>query len=137
MKKLLLLAFFLLPILTFSQEKTSSGDQIIQKYLLNIQAIDNLKSKITTIENRISTLNPADSLENITIIYAKQRVLDFEELIIQKEKISTSIVYFVFEDIESSKRPIIVLNQSEFDMLPESKKAIIISNPTKFEIKQP
>jgi hypothetical protein len=137
MKKLLLLAFFLLPILTFSQEKTSAGDQIIQKYLLNIQAIDNLKSKITTIENRISTLNPADSLENITILYAKQRVLDFEELIIQKEKISTSIVYFVFEDIESSKRPIIVLNQSEFDMLPESKKAIIISNPTKFEIKQP
>ena len=135
MKKLLLLAFFLLPILTFSQEKTSSGDQIIQKYLLNIQAIDNLKSKITTIENRISTLNPADSLENITILYAKQRV--FQELIIQKEKISTSIVYFVFEDIESSKRPIIVLNQSEFDMLPESKKAIIISNPTKFEIKQP
>jgi hypothetical protein len=137
MKKLLLLAFFLLPILTFSQEKTSSGDQIIQKYLLNIQAIENLKSKITTIENRISTLNPADSLENITILYAKQRVLDFEELIIQKEKISTSIVYFVFEDIESSKRPIIVLNQSEFDMLPESKKAIIMSNPTKFEIKQP
>ena len=137
MKKLLLLVFFLLPILTFSQEKTSSGEQIIQKYLLNIQAIDNLKSKISTIENRISTLNPADSLENITILYAKQRALDFEELIIQKEKISTSIVYFVFEDIDSPKRPIIVLNQSEYEMLPESKKSIIVNNPSKFEIKQP
>lgn len=123
-------------MLTFSQEKTISSEQIIEKYLLNLQAIDNLKGKITIIENRISTLNPSDSLENITILNAKQRVLDFEKQIIQKEKISTSIAYFIFEDIDSPKRPIIVLNQGEFEMLPESKKVIIQNNPTKFEIKQ-
>jgi hypothetical protein len=123
-------------MLTFSQEKTISGEQIIENYLLNLQAIDNLKGKITIIENRISTLNPSDSLENITILNAKQRVLDFEKQIIQKEKISTSIAYFIFEDIDSPKRPIIVLNQGEFEMLPESKKEIIQNNPTKFEIKQ-
>ncbi|MEN9440684.1 MAG: hypothetical protein RLZ33_760 [Bacteroidota bacterium] len=136
MNKLFLLVFFILPMLTFSQEKTISGEQIIENYLLNLQAIDNLKGKITIIENRISTLNPSDSLENITILNAKQRVLDFEKQIIQKEKISTSIAYFIFEDIDSPKRPIIVLNQGEFEMLPESKKEIIQNNPTKFEIKQ-
>ena len=51
-------------MLTFSQEKTISGEQIIENYLLNLQAIDNLKGKITIIENRISTLNPSMCFSN-------------------------------------------------------------------------
>lgn len=109
---------------------------MVEKYLLNLQAIDNLNNKIFIIENRISSLNPNDSLENITILSAKQRVLDLKGQIVQKEKIVSSTSYFIFDDLNSSNRPIIELTKDEFELLPDSKKAIVRENPNKFLIKQ-
>ena len=136
MNKFLLFVFFIFPFLSFSQEKKIISEQMVEKYLLNLQAIDNLNNKIFIIENRISSLNPNDSLENITILSAKQRVLDLKGQIVQKEKIVSSTSYFIFDDLNSSNRPIIELTKEEFELLPDSKKAIVRENPNKFLIKQ-
>lgn len=136
MNKFLLFVFFIFPFLSFSQEKIITGEQMVEKYLLNLQEIDNLNDKIFIIENRISSLNPNDSLENITILSAKQRVLDLKGQIVQKEKIVSSTSHFIFDDLNSLKRPIIELTKEEFELLPDSKKAIVRENPNKFLIKQ-
>jgi len=136
MNKFLLFVFFIFPFLSFSHEKKIISEQMVEKYLLNLQASDNLNNKIFIIENRISSLNPNDSLENITILSAKQRVLDLKGQIVQKEKIVSSTSYFIFDDLNSSNRPIIELTKDEFELLPDSKKAIVRENPNKFLIKQ-
>jgi hypothetical protein len=136
MKKYILVVILLLPLIAISQEKIISSEQMVLKYKNSLNSIAAIDQKISLIENRISTLNPQDSASYITITSANQRIEDLKNEKNLASNVLLSTEDFLFINLDSPKRPLIVLTNEDVQNFPEHIQKIIESNPLKFKIEQ-
>jgi hypothetical protein len=134
MGRFIFLLFTFISTVSFSQEKSTSKEEMNTKLVVCENSIALIDDKILTIKNRIA-LQPETSSNNAeNQIYINQRIEQLEQEKAQLIDVRNSLLHFLVLSDSKYEARVITISKEEFAKYPKEKQAQILAFPTRYNV---
>ncbi len=134
MGRFIFLLFTFISTVSFSQEKSTSKEEMNAKLVVCENSIALIDDKILTIKNRIA-LQPETSSNNAeNQIYINQRIEQLEQEKAQLIDVRNSLLHFLVLSDSKYEARVITISKEEFAKYPKEKQAQILAFPTRYNV---
>jgi hypothetical protein len=136
MRKFIFLLFTCISISSFSQEKSTSKEEMNAKLVACENSISSVDEKILIVKNRVALQPEASSNRAENEMYINQRIEQLEQEKAQLIDVRNSLLHFL--DLSDSKYEalVITISKEEFAKYPKEKQAQILAFPTRYDVRK-
>lgn len=134
MRKFIFLLFTCISISSFSQEKSTSIEEMRAKLAACENSIALVDGTILTIKNRVALLPESSSNWAENQMYSNQRIEQLEQEKAQLIDIRNSLLHFLNLSDSKYEVRVIAISKEEFAKYPKEKQEQILALPARYSV---